>query len=181
MKHFYRNEVFALMLIASSIMCFQLSHAKEESPTSSKENNTTIQTVQIELKNPVTIETLFSTEDSSCFNGMMLESDFFFDNETIHDFYPVNSGSQKDDIKKDYVKNRKAFLMDTKKNVETLKFNSKDVENLLITKFTVNGKKGNINQLKNGLDISRADVEGSQSALFQIISGKSAKETPFSH
>jgi len=177
MKHFFRGAAFAFVLIISSAVCLQLTQAKGGSVQSSKiKDGSTIQTVQIELKQPITVDELFSEEDRSLFENVILESDFSFDNEAIHDFYTVNSGNQGKNIKEEYVENRKAFLKDTKKNMQEEDFNSESVENLLVTKFTVNGKKENIDQLKKGLKISKVNIEGDQSVF---MSTSSAKISPF--
>lgn len=142
MKNLFRSAAFAFILIAPSAICLQLTQAKEESVQSSRINDgSTIQTVQIELKQSITVDELFSEEDSSSFENMILESDFYFDNEAIYDFYIVNSSNQGKNIKEEYVENREAFLKDIKKDMQDEDFNSESVEDLLITKFTVKGKK----------------------------------------
>lgn len=125
------------------------------------------------------MDELFSEENSSLFENMILESDFSFDNEAIHDFYTVNSDNQGKNIKEGYIENRKAFLKDTKKNMQDEDFNSESVEDLLVTKFTVNGKKENIDRLKKGLNISKIDVENDQPVLMSMNLNKSVKSTPF--
>ena len=176
MKHFFRGATFAFMLIASSAICLQLTQAKGESAQSSKiKDSETIQTVQIELNQPVTVDALFSTENVTSFEGAILESEFSLKNEAIHDFYTVNSGNKGKNIKADYIKNRKAFLMDTKKSMKASDFNTKNVEDLLITKITVNGKKSNIDNLKKGLT-GKVNIESDQPVF---IPTGSAKTSPF--
>jgi hypothetical protein len=50
MKHFFRGVAFTFMLIASSVICLQLTQAKESAQSSKIKDGSTIQTVQIELK-----------------------------------------------------------------------------------------------------------------------------------
>ncbi|MCK5413241.1 MAG: hypothetical protein KAI57_02590 [Candidatus Pacebacteria bacterium] len=176
MKHIYRGTIFALAItvIISSVACFQLIQAKGEDVKSfPKNDDATIQTVQIELKKPITLDTLFSTEKSFSFEGMILESEFTFDNEAIHDFYLVNSKSKKKNIKEDYIKNRKAFLADTKDIAKMSFTNSKNVENILVTKITATGKKGDINKIKKGLEISKVNVRPAQPTIIPQVSEKS--------
>ena len=176
MKHIYYGTVFALMItvIISSVACFQLIQAKGEDVKSSKKNDLeTIQTVQIELKKPITLDALFPTGTNSSSDEIILESKFTFDDEAICDFYVVNSKGKKKNIKEDYIKNRKAFLADTKNVKKISSANSKNVENILVTKITVTDKKGNINEMKKGLEISKANVKPAQPATVSQASKKS--------
>jgi len=96
-----------------------------------------------------------------------------FDGEAIYDFYMVNSKSKKKDIRKDYIKNRKAFLADTKNVTKILSINSKNIENILITKITVMGEKGKINKMKKGLEISKTNVKPTRPIITPQIPKKS--------
>lgn len=179
MKHIYRGVMFAFMatIIISSVVCFQLIQAKEENikPLQKKDIATVqvFQTVQIELKKSVTLDTLFPKGTNSSFDRVILESEFTFDDEDIYDFYVVNPKSEEKNIEKDYIKNRKAFLADTKNVAEMSSANSKNVENILITKFTVMGEKNKINEMKKGLEISKINVKPDQSSIVPQIPEKS--------
>ena len=168
MKHVYRGTVFALAItvIISSVVCFQLIQAKGEDVKSSKEDDLAIvQTVQIELKKPVTLDALFPIGTNFSSDEIILESKFTFDGEDIYDFYVVSSKGKKKNIKEDYIKNRKAFLTDTKDVKKISSTNSKNVENILVTKITVTDKKGNINEMKKGLEISKINIKPAQSVI----------------
>ena len=175
MKHIYYGTVFALMVtvVISSIACFQLIQAKgEDVKFSAKNNLATVQTVQIELKKPITLDALFPAGINFSSDEIILESEFTFDGEAIYDFYVVSSKGKKKDIKKDYIKNRKAFLADTKNVKKISSANSKNVENILVTKITVTDKKGNINEIKKGLEISKINVKPAQPAIAPQVSEK---------
>lgn len=149
-----------ITVIISSVVCFQLIQAKEKDIKSLKKNdNAVVQTVQIELKKPVALDTLFPTETLPLFDGMILEGEFMFNGEAIYDFYMVNSKSNKKDIRKDYIKNRKAFIADTKNVTKISPANSKNIENILVAKITVMGEEGKINKMKKGLEIGKVNVK----------------------
>ena len=176
MKHIYRNTAFVLVVtvIISSVVCFQLIQAKEENVKSFKKNDlATIQTVQIELKKPITLDTLFPTGASSSFDRMILEGEFTFDNEAIYDFYVVNPENKNRNIKEDYIKNRKAFLADTKNVARMSTVNSKNVEDILVTKITVMGEKGKINKMKKRFEISKINVKPTRLTIAPQITEKS--------
>ena len=176
MKHIYYGTAFALMItvIISSVVCFQLIQAKGEDVKSSKKNDLAIvQTVQIEFKKPVTLDALFPTETLPLFDGMILEGEFMFNGEAIYDFYMVDSKDKKKNIKEDYIKNRKAFLADTMEVTKISPANYQNVENILVTKITVAGKKGNINKMKKGLEISKINIKPVQSIAAPQIFEKS--------
>ena len=175
MKHIYYGTVFALMVtvVISSIACFQLIQAKGEDVKSSEKNDlATVQTVQIELKKPITLDALFPAGINSSSDEIILESEFTFDGETIYDFFVVNSKDKRKNIKKDYIKNRKAFLADTKDVKKISSANSKNVENILVTKITVTDKEGNINEIKKGLEISKVNIKPNQPAIVSQVSKK---------
>ena len=162
-------------VLVSSVICFQLIQAKEENIKPLKKNDTaTVQTVQIELKKPVTLDALFPAETLPSFDGMILEGEFMFNGEAIYDFYMVDSKDKKKNIKEDYIKNRRAFLADTMEVTKISPANSKNVENILVTKITVAGKKGNINKMKKGLEISKVNIKPDQSAIIPQVSKKPA-------
>ncbi len=174
MKHIYYGAAFALMITAiiSSVVCFQLIQAKGEDVKSPKKNDSAvIQTVQIELKKPVALDTLFPTEALPLFDGMILEGEFVFDGEAIYDFYMVNK-SKKKNIKENYIKNRKAFLADTKNVTKISSTNSKNIENILVTKITVMGEEGKINKIKKGLEISKINIKSTKSVVASRVSKK---------
>ena len=167
MKHIYYGTAFALVItvIISSAVCFQLIQAKGEDVKSFKKNDlATVQTVQLELKKPITLDALFPAGTNYSSDGMILESEFTFDGEDIYDFYVVNPKNKKK-IKEDYIKNRKAFLVDTKNVKKMSSANSKNVENILVAKITVTDKKGNIDEMKKGLEISKINVKPAQLAI----------------
>lgn len=175
MKHIYYGIVFALMVTAviSSIACFQLIQAKGEDVKSSEKNDLAIiQTVQIEFKKPITLDALFPTGTNSLSGEMILESEFTFDGEAIYDFYVVNSKDKKKNIKEDYIKNRKAFLADTKDIAQISSVNSKNIENILVTKITVMGEKSKIDIMKKGLEISKINVKPTQPTIASQVSNK---------
>ena len=168
MKHIYYGTIFALMVtvIISSVACFQLIQAKGEDVKSLKKDDlATIRTVQIELKKPITLDALFPAGTNPSSDRMILESEFTFNGEDIYDFYVVNPKNKKKNIKKDYIKNRKAFLVDTKNVKKISSANSKNVENILVTKITVTDKKGNISEMKKGLEINRINIKPTQSVI----------------
>ncbi|MCK5385866.1 MAG: fibronectin type III domain-containing protein [Gammaproteobacteria bacterium] len=176
MKHIYYGTAFAFMItvITSSVICFQLIQAKGEDIKSSEKNDsTTIQTVQIELKKPITLDALFPVGTNFSSDEIILESEFTFDGEDIYDFYVVSSKGKKKNIKEDYIKNRKAFLVDTKDVAKMSSANSKNVENILVTKITVTDKKGNIDEMKKGLEINKINVKPVQSIIAPQIFEKS--------
>lgn len=176
MKYIYRGIIFVFVItvVVSSVICFQLIQAKGEDVKSFPKNDiAAVQTVQIELKKPITLDALFSAGNSFSFEGMILESEFIFNNEAIYDFYLVNSKSEKKNIKDDYIKNRKAFLIDTKKAEQLSAANFKSVENILITKITMTGKSSDIDEIKKGLEISKINIKPAQFAIASQVSGKS--------
>lgn len=176
MKYIYRGAIFAFMItvLISSAVCFQLIQAKGGDIKSSKKNDlATIQTVQIELKKPITLDAFFPTGTNSLSDGMVLESEFRFDGEDIYDFYVVNSKNKKKNVKEDYIKNRKAFLADTKDVKKMSAANSKNVENILVRKITVTDKKGNINEMKKGFEINRINIKPAQPIVTSQIFEKS--------
>lgn len=176
MKHIYYGAVFALMVtvIISSITCFQLIQAKGEDAKPFKEKDIAVfQTVQIELKKPVTLEALFPAGNSSSFDRMILEGEFTFDDEAIYDFYVVSPENKNKNIKEDYIKNRKAFLADTKDVTQMSSINSKNVENILVTKITVMGEKSKIDKMKKGLEISKFNIKPDQLPIAPQVSEKS--------
>ena len=167
MKHIYYGTVFAFMVtvVISSVACFQLIQAKGEDVKSFKKDDLAIiQTVQIELKKPITLDALFPMGTNFSSDGMILESEFTFDGEDIYDFYVVNPKNKKK-IKENYIKNRKAFLADTKNVKKMSSANSKKVENILVAKITVTDKKGNIDEMKKGLEIGKINVKPAQLAI----------------
>lgn len=129
-------------------------------------------TAQIELKEPVTLDTLLIAGANYPFDGMILQSNFTFNNEAIQDFYVADTNDKSKNIKEDYIKNRKAFIADVKKITELSPADTKNIENILITSFTVTGKKSNIDGIQKGLQVIKMDIRDTQAALAPQTDGK---------
>lgn len=160
--------VLAIIVLVSGVAYSQLTQAKA-GDTNLPQNNTS--TVQIELKNPISPDMLFAAGNNASFDEIILESNFKINNEAVHDFYVV--GAKNKNIKDDYIKNRKAFLADVKGINQMSSADSNSIENILITKITVTGENGGIDQIKKGLEIDKITVKGGQPNIDPQNSGKS--------
>lgn len=165
-KNYYTTFIF---VVALGFFYVQITKAQTTNTSLTADDSVT---TRMEFKKPINLDTFLTMETTHVVNSMILESNFVFNGEEIQDFYVVDTKDKNNDIKADYIKSRKGFIIDVKKTTELSPINIKNIENILITKVTLTGKKSNLNEIKKGLDVNKVDATGAQPISSTQTGGK---------
>ncbi len=104
---------------------------------------------------------------------MILESDFDFRGERIHDFYIPDMRKGNEVIKEEYVRNRKALLADVKGIKELSLEDGKNIEAVVLTTVTLTGPKNSVEELSKDVGTKKIDVTDEKISAQSVNKSKS--------
>lgn len=126
-------------------------------------------TAQIEFKNPLSLDQFLALQKRLGLNKAILESDFIYKGEKIHDFYPVNDPNV--NILENYKKSRAGFLkmLDESKQASSQKLSIESQNsagfNLKLTKIDSNTNNVSGNSTDSIFQISRITLFDKKSKI----------------
>ncbi len=104
---------------------------------------------------------------------VILESDFDFRGERIHDFYIPDMRKGNEVIKEEYVRNRKALLADVKGIKELSLEDGKNIEAVVLTTVTLTGPKNSVEELSKDVGTKKIDVTDEKISAQSVNKSKS--------
>lgn len=163
-----RAKFLLILIISLSLFCIQ------KTTRASIEMNSI--TSQIELDQSILLDALTTNLDINLVDSIKLESSFVYDGESIQDFQVFNSNAS--NLKSEYLKNRKAFIANVKKTTKISSMNLKSIESIPIKRFSIVGRKDNIEQLQKNLNVKSIYTSDMQPApILKVDAKKEQKKT----
>lgn len=177
------NRLLPLLIIFLSVVSLIFSGrsniAKAGPPRPSSEDLTS---AKLEFKNAVNLDKFLALEKKYKFRHLILEGNFTYKGESIHDFYVLDDSNRNKNIKEDYIKSRKAFIVDIERSIQSpIASDLQNVENLSISGVTLVGAKNNIEKIKGDLNSNNAEVlnlEVKDAGKLQPKEKQAPKEAP---
>jgi hypothetical protein len=118
----------------------------------------TIDTVRVELSEPMDASNFMTSIKGQKFDEVILESNFTFDGQEIYDFHIVTKGEQDEDVVSAYVRDRKALITDVQGAMDLSVEDRKGLETVKIKKATLTGTKGNIDKVTDRLHLKKIEA-----------------------
>lgn len=118
-----------------------------------------LRNAKFEFKDPVNLDNFIAIKKKYQLKQIILESKFKYKDSEINDFYVIDNLNKSKDIKEDYIKSRKSFILDIERSTQFSTISDvKDIENILISKVTITGSKNNLDKIKKDLEKNKAKV-----------------------
>lgn len=151
----YTHYVLIIAIIFSSIGLFQ-SQSTIANALTVDTSTTDIVSARIELKKPISLDTLLSAHGTNTLRGAILQSSIIIGGQELQEFYVV--GADNTNIKDNYLKNRNLFIKNAKIGSQVSIADTQNIKNVLIGNITITDNQVRINEVKRGLDVSKVEI-----------------------